>query len=159
QRVRIAQSNRVRQRSTVQYTVNALLCNTSAAIFSARSVEAKDVFLPGILYNGAYAAVFILSILVGWPLLGFLVGSVTGDLTAWHRDPGIVRVCSRLTWLLVIPCVLRVAVQYPLYLGDHIGWLGTAKIAMGWPLQLAAFVAMAWLLSRDSTPVNTEEPQ
>src|SRR5699024_115505 len=71
----------------------------------------------------ALTPVFILSILVGWPLLGFLVGSVTGDLTAWHRDPGIVRVCSRLTWLLVIPCVLRVAVQYPLYLGDHIGWL------------------------------------
>lgn len=153
----IALAIRLVQRSTIQFTFNALLGITIAAIFAARSGEAKDVFLPGILYNAGYAAVFIVSILIGWPLLGFLVGSVTGELTAWHREPGIVRVCSRLTWLLVIPCILRVAVQYPLYLGDHIGWLGTAKIAMGWPLQLAAFVAMAWLLARDSTPVNTDE--
>lgn len=148
---------RLIQRSTIQFALNALVGITIAAVFAARSGEAKDVFLPGILYNAGYAGVFMLSILLGWPLLGFLVGSVTGELTGWHRNPGIVRLCSRLTWLLIIPCILRVIVQYPLYLGDHIGWLGTAKIAMGWPLQLAAFVAMAWILSRNSTPMDEDE--
>ena len=32
--------------------------------------------------------------------------------------------------------------------------LGVLKIAMGWPLQLAALAAMVWLLSRNSTPLT-----
>jgi hypothetical protein len=31
--------------------------------------------------------------------------------------------------------------------------LGVLKIALGWPLQLAALGAMVWLLSRNKTPV------
>jgi hypothetical protein len=31
--------------------------------------------------------------------------------------------------------------------------LGIAKLAMGWPLQVAALATMVWLLSRNKTPV------
>jgi hypothetical protein len=31
--------------------------------------------------------------------------------------------------------------------------LGVLKIALGWPLQLAALGSMIWLLSRNRTPV------
>jgi hypothetical protein len=147
---------RLVQRSTIQFVLNALIAIGIAALFAARSGEARDVFLPGILYNGAYATVFVLSILVGWPLVGFMIGSITGDPTGWHDDRSIVRLCTQLTWLFAAPCILRVAVQYPLYLGDHIALLGTAKVALGWPLQIAAFAAMAWLLSRDRTPLEPE---
>jgi hypothetical protein len=146
---------RLVQRSTVQFVLNALFGIGIAAVFASRSGEARDVFLPGILYNGAYAAVFVISIAVGWPLVGFMIGSITGDATAWHRDPAMVRLCTQMTWLFALPCVLRVLVQYPLYLGDHIALLGTSKIVLGWPLQLAVFAAMAWLLSRDRTPLET----
>jgi hypothetical protein len=145
---------RLIQRSTVQFVVNALFAIGIAAVFASRSGEARDVFLPGILYNAGYGAVFILSILVGWPLVGFMIGSITGELTEWHADRALVRLCSRLTWLFAAPCILRVLVQYPLYAGDHIALLGTAKIFLGWPLQLAMFASMAWLLSRDRTPVK-----
>jgi hypothetical protein len=145
---------RLIQRSTVQFVVNALFAIGIAAVFASRSGEARDVFLPGILYNAGYAAVFVLSILVGWPLVGFMIGSITGEPTEWHTDRALVRLCSRLTWLFAAPCILRVLVQYPLYAGDHIALLGTAKIFLGWPLQLAMFASMAWLLSRDRTPVK-----
>lgn len=145
---------RVLQRSTVQFVVNALVGIGIAAIFASRSGEARDVFLPGIIYNAGYAAVFVFSILVGWPLVGFMIGSITGEPTEWHADKALVRLCSRLTWLFAAPCILRVLVQYPLYLGDHIAWLGTAKIFLGWPLQLAMFASMAWLLSRNRTPLG-----
>lgn len=146
---------RLVQRTTVQFVLNALFGIGIAAVFASRSGEARDVFLPGILYNGAYAAVFVISILIGWPLVGFMIGSITGDPTAWHRDKAMVRLCAQMTWLFALPCVLRVLVQYPLYLGDHIALLGTTKIVLGWPLQLAAFAAMAWLLSRDRTPLES----
>lgn len=148
---------RLAQRSTVQFVLNSLFGIGIAALFASRSGEARDVFLPGILYNGAYAAVFILSIVVGWPLLGFMIGSVTGDPTAWHSDRGLVKLCSQLTWLMAAPCILRVVVQYPLWATDHVALLGTAKIALGWPLQIASFAAMAWLLGRNHTPIEPKD--
>ena len=100
--------------------------------------------------------------LIGWPLVGFMVGSVTGDPTEWHSDRQIVKLCARLTWLLAVPCLLRVAIQGPIWLAGHSGAidadaavaaLGVLKIALGWPLQLAALAAMLWLLGRNRTPV------
>ncbi|MCO6009704.1 DUF3159 domain-containing protein [Actinoallomurus purpureus] len=146
---------RLAQRSTVQFVLNSIFGIAIAAFFALRSGKAADAFLPGILYNAAYAAAMLLSIIVRWPVVGFLIGSVTGDPTAWHRDREIVRLCSRLTWLLLLPCLVRVAVQYPLYLAGHVGWLGAAKVVMGWPLQVAALAAMAWLLARGRTPMET----
>lgn len=148
---------RLAQRQTPQFVLNSLVGIAIAALFALRSGEAQDAFLPGIIYNAVYAVVLVGSVLVRWPLLGFLIGSVTGDPTGWRADSGLVRLCSRLTLVLAVPCVLRVAIQYPLWLGGEamVGWLGAAKLALGWPLQVAALAAMAWLLSRNHTPMNS----
>lgn len=147
---------RLIQRSELQFVINALFGIGLAALFAARSGEARDVFLPGILYNGGYAVVLTLTILVGWPLMGFLVGGMVGDLTGWRSDPGMRKLCSRLTWFLVIPCVIRVAVQYPLWAADEIALLATSKIILGWPLQIASLLGMGWLLARNATPLEAE---
>ena len=110
-----------------------------------------------------YAVVLAFTCLIGWPLVGFMVGSVTGDATAWHEDKQVVRLCSLLTWLLTVPCLIRVVVQTPIWLAAKSGSievdsavaaLGILKIAMGWPLQLAALGAMVWVLARDRTPIE-----
>ncbi|AQZ60215.1 PROBABLE CONSERVED INTEGRAL MEMBRANE ALANINE AND LEUCINE RICH PROTEIN [[Actinomadura] parvosata subsp. kistnae] len=149
---------RVIQKSTPQFVINSLIGIAIGAFFASRSGDAKDYFLPGILYNAGYAVAMLLSIATRWPVVGFLIGSVTGDPTAWHKDPGIVRLCTRLTWLLMLPCAVRVAVQGPVYLfggGDEaVAALGFAKIVMGWPLQVAALGAMLWLLGRGRTPIK-----
>ncbi len=161
---------RLVQRSTVQFVVNALFgiglgwyfVHRSAAAGGSEQEQALAYFLPGLLYNGGYAVILAFTCLIGWPLVGFMVGSITGDPTAWHADRQIVKLCSRLTWLLVAPCVLRVAIQAPIWLAGHSGsmdpdaavaLLGVLKIALGWPLQLAALASMVWLLSRNRTPV------
>jgi hypothetical protein len=144
---------RIVQRSTVQFVFNSLVGITVAAIFALRSGRAEDAFLPGLIYNSVYAVVLSGSALVRWPLVGFMIGGVSGDPLGWHRDKHLVALCSKLTWLLAAPCVIRVAVQYPLWAAHEAGWLGVAKLAMGWPLQLASLAAMAWLLNRDSTPI------
>ena len=149
---------RIVQRQPVQFVVNSLIGIGIAAVFAARSGKAEDVFLPGIIYNSVYAGVMTLSILVRWPVVGLMLGSVTGDITSWRRDPAVVRLCSRLTWLLVAPCAIRVAVQLPLYLfadeKHKVAWLGATKLALGWPLQVAALSLMALLLARGHTPVQ-----
>ncbi|MFC4531902.1 DUF3159 domain-containing protein [Sphaerisporangium dianthi] len=149
---------RLAQRSTPQFVLNSLVGIGIGALFASRTGEAKDVFVPGLVYNAGYAAAMTLSIVVRWPVVGFLIGSVTGDPTGWRRDPGIVRLCSRLTWLLILPCLLRVAVQFPLYLSNQVAALGVAKIALGWPLQVAGLGAMVWVLARGRTPISSAPP-
>lgn len=144
---------RIAQRQPVQFVVNSLVGIAIAAVFASRTGRAEDVFLPGIIYNAAYAVAMVISILLRWPVVGLMLASVTGDLTSWRSDPGVVRLCSRLTWVLAVPCLVRVAVQYPLYLAGQVGWLGVTKIALGWPLQVAALAVMAWLLARGRTPL------
>ncbi|MBB5083090.1 DUF3159 domain-containing protein [Nonomuraea endophytica] len=148
---------RLVQRSTPQFVINSLIGIAIGAFFASRSGDAKAYFLPGILWNAGYSVAMLISIVTRWPVVGFLIGSVTGDPTAWHKDPGIVRLCTRLTWLLMLPCVVRVAVQLPVYVygGDEaVAALGITKILMGWPLQVAALGAMLWLLGRGRTPIK-----
>lgn len=163
---------RLVQRSTIQFTVNALLGIGIGTFFAMRAAsaggdadrQALGYFEGGLLYNGVYAVVLALSCLLRWPAVGFMVGSVTGELTAWRDDPQMRRLCSRLTWVLVAPCILRVAVQGPIWLAGvteamqptaAVAALGISKLAMGWPLQLAALAGMVWLLSRNATPVRS----
>ncbi|MCW2768004.1 MAG: hypothetical protein JWO11_3963 [Nocardioides sp.] len=162
---------RVVQRSSVQFVLNALFgigigwlfVNISASRGGSADDQALAYFLPGLIYNTGYTFVMALTCIVGWPLVGFMVGSVTGDPTAWHQDRQVVRLCTLLTWLLVLPCLLRVLVQGPLWLagsqgsidaGTAVAALGIAKIALGWPLQLAALASMAWVLGRGHTPIE-----
>ena len=162
---------RLVQRSTVQFCLNALFGIGIGWLFvtiSARQGGSEDdqalaYFLPGIIYNTGYTALLAVTCLIGWPLVGFMVGSVTGDATAWHQDKQIVRLCTLLTWLLAVPCLIRVVVQAPIWIAAHSGTmdadravalLGVLKIAMGWPLQLAALGAMVWVLGRNKTPVE-----
>jgi hypothetical protein len=163
---------RLVQKGPVQYCVNALVGIGIGCLFvwmSGRgggdeSQRALAYFLPGLLYNAGYATLMVLSILLRWPLVGLVVGSVSEDPTGWRADPQVVRLCSRLTWLLVLPCLLRLVVQAPLYLAGRaaddadpfLTALGVAKVAMGWPLQVAALAAMLWVLARNRTPVSDQ---
>ena len=164
---------RLVQHTTPQFVINSMFGIGIGALFAWRAArgggdandQALAYFLPGIIYNLAYSVLMIFTILIRWPVVGFMVGGVTGDPTGWREDRGVVRLCSRLTWLLVLPCVIRVIVQAPLYLAGKNGWmdqdsavaaLGVAKLAMGWPLQLAALAAMVWLLSRNKTPAAAQ---
>ena len=160
---------RVVQRSTPQFVLNSRVGIAIGALFAWRSAQgggdasdnALAYFLPGLIYNAGYAVVMTFTIVIGWPIVGFMVGSVAGDPTAWHREPQVVRLCRNLTWMLILPCVIRVAVQLPIYLGGraaddadpYIAALGVSKLLLGWPLQIAALTAMVWLLSRNRTPV------
>lgn len=144
---------RLLRRETPRFVLNSLAGIAIAAFFALRSGRAEDAFLPGILYNAGYTVVLVGSVLVRWPVVGFLLGSVSGDPVEWHRSREVVRLASRLTLLLAVPCALRVLVQYPLWLAGETAWLGVAKLVLGWPLQVAAIAAALALLTRGSTPL------
>ena len=129
-----------------------------AALIATRTGRAEDVFLPGILYNGALALVSLLTVAVRRPLVGFVVGAALQDPTGWIKDRALVRMSTRLTLVLAVPYVLRFVVQLPLFLAGEVVWLGVAKVVLGWPLLVAALFVIGLLLSRGRTPISVARP-
>lgn len=145
---------RLAQRSSTQFVRNGLLGIAVAALVAMATGRAEDAFLPGILQSAAWAVVLAGSIVVRRPLAGYLIGGILGDTSGWRANPAVVRLANRLTLVLLVPMLVRVAVQTPLYLAGEVGWLGVSRIALGWPLSLAAFAVGAGILARGRTPLD-----
>lgn len=146
---------RIARRETVQHAIGGIFVTAVAAFVASRTGRAEDVFLPGILLNLALAVVFTVSMLTRWPVVGFLVGAVTEEPTAWRRDRGIVSLCQKLTALLLAGYVVRAAVQLPLYLAGNTTALAVSKLALGWPLLLAGIAIAGVILLKGRTPLQT----
>ena len=147
---------RLVQRQSLQYVLSAVFPTAIAAFFALRSGRAQDAFLPGIIWNAVMLAVATVSVAVRWPLVGFMVGAgdprMADDPVGWHRDRGLVRVCQRLTLVLVGLFVVRLLIMVPLYLAGQVALLGVAKVVLGWPLWLAGVGVMGLMLVKGHTP-------
>jgi len=156
--VLVALMLRLVQRSTPKYVLGSLFAVAIAAVFALRSGRAEDVFLPGILYSCALLVISLVSVVTRWPMVGFVVGAAhPEDPLSWRQHAGIVRLCQRLTLVLCAMYAVRVAIMLPLYLGDQVGWLGVAKIVLGWPLYLLAVAAMGAVLLKGRTPLDPQD--
>lgn len=124
-----------------------------SAYVSSRTGQARDFFLWGLVVNVAYGSAFLLSLSVRWPLMGVVVGTITGDPSGWRQDPDLRRVFAAATWVWVFVFGGRILVQVPLYLAGWVGILGAAKIIMGWPL----FLFGAYLTYRLLRPVFAQK--
>jgi hypothetical protein len=156
--------SRLVARQTPRYVLSAVAATAVAAFFALRSGRAEDAFLPGILTSAAWGAAALVSVLARWPVVGFIVAAgdprMADDPLGWRRDRGLVRVCQRLTMVLVGLYVLRVAVMLPMYLAGEVTLLGIAKIVLGWPAYLGAVALMGLILVRGRTaPAPLAEPQ
>ena len=101
----------------------------------------KGYFLLGIWMSLFWAVVFTISVLIRRPIVGYVWSWVNGHDRSWRRSRQAVRAfdAATATWVLVFGA--RFIVQNRLYDEDKTGWLGVARIAMGWPLAaLGAFV-------------------
>ncbi|WP_024796851.1 DUF3159 domain-containing protein [Tomitella biformata] len=112
-----------------------------SAYIAHRTGSAKGYFLFGIYTSLAYGGVFLLSVLVRWPLVGVIWNGINGSARAWRKERVAVRAydLATLCWALVFGA--RYLVQSSLYEADSTGWLAVARIAMGWPLAAVAMLA------------------
>lgn len=151
---------RVARRESLQFVLSGVVGIALAAVFALRSGKAEDAFLPGILWSAGVGVVSLASILARWPVIGFMIGaaepSAAEDPFGWRRHADVVKVCSRLTWVLVGLAALRAAVMIPLYTAGNVAALGIAKVVLGWPAYAAAVAVMGGLLLRGRTPYEPE---
>jgi len=148
---------RIARRETLQFALAGFVGVAIAAFIADRTGRAEDFFLPGLLLNAAYASAYLVSIAVRWPLLGLILGPVTGEGLTWRKDPERLRRYTQASWIWVGVFSLRLAVQLPLYLAGAVLALGIAKTAMGVPIFLIA-IWLSYLVLRDGGEEAAPEP-
>jgi hypothetical protein len=145
---------RLAQRQSLKYVAQAVIPTAIAALVATRTGRAEDIFLPGILYNGALALLSLLTVAIRRPLVGFIIGAAVGEPTAWAQDRGLVKMTTKLTLVLAVPYITRFVIQMPLFLAGQVVWLAVAKVALGWPLLVAALAVIGVMLSKGKTPME-----
>jgi len=125
---------RLFRRDSVQPAIAGFLGVGASALIAWVVGASKGYFLLGIWTSLAWAAVFAFSVLIRRPIVGFIWGWVNGHDRGWRQSRRAVLAfdAATLTWVLVFGA--RFVVQHHLYDADKTGWLGVARIAMGWPL-------------------------
>jgi hypothetical protein len=134
-----------------------LLLAVGAALLALYTGRAEDFFLPRIVANAGSLAAWLVSIAVRWPLLGLVVGALSGHPTRWRGDPDLVRGYCRASWVWVAQYAVRVVVFTGLWLADQVVALGIAQVVLTWPLVVAC-VAASWPLVRSALPPGHPGP-
>lgn len=120
--------------------------------------EGSSYFVPGFWINGAWILAHTISLLVGWPIIGLLLGFLRGSLTEWRKTVALRRAAQLTTVFWIIVFGARLAVQLPLYFSGSTEALGVARLVMGVPL-FAIAVLFTWLvLGRVSAFVDEASP-
>jgi hypothetical protein len=132
---------RLVRRESTQPAVSGFIGVGVCALIAYLMGESKGYFLLGIWSSLFWAAVFGLSVLLRRPVVGYIWGWVNGHDRGWRqvRRAVVAFDIATLTWVLVFAS--RFVVQHHLYDADQTGWLGVARIAMGWPLTALAALA------------------
>lgn len=172
----VAVAARLAQRAPVTQALGGLLGIAVGVLWAWRSGEAQDFYVWGLVTNAAYLVAVLGSILVRWPVVGFVVealragfsadqaraqaaggASPFAGMTAWRRDPELMRRYTLATWFWVGLFAVRLAVKVPLYLSDEVGWLGTAHLVLGVPLW-GLVLWLTWAVVRRPHPSPAGSP-
>jgi hypothetical protein len=143
---------RLIRKQPVQQALSGAIGVGVAALIAARTGQARGYFLLGIWSSFLYAVPLAVSVLVRRPVVGlvweFLDPSPGDDEPPWYRRAVLRRAYMWSTLLWTVTMLARGGVQLALYHRNATGWLAFARIAMGYPLTIAAFGATFWLVMR-----------
>lgn len=138
---------RLLRRETPVSALSGMLGVGIAVLITLVTGRGVDYFVWGFVVNTAWSLGLLVSLLIGWPLLGLVIGFVRGDVKGWRKDFRLRRAGTLLTLLWLALFVARLAVQLPMYLAEEVAALGTARIVMGTPLFVAGIV-VTWFVVR-----------
>lgn len=149
---------RLIRKESVQPAVSGFIGVGFCALIAYLVGEAKGYFLYGIWMSLLWAVVFAVSVLIRRPVAGYLWSWVGGKGQDWRSVRGAVRAfdLATLTWVLVFAS--RFVVQNHLYDADQTGWLGFARIAMGWPLTAIAALVTYFAIKAAQRAIKAAEP-
>ncbi|GAC1405647.1 MAG: DUF3159 domain-containing protein [Mycobacterium sp.] len=121
--------------------------------------QSKGYFLLGIWMSLFWAIVFAASILIRRPIVGYIWGWVHSHDRDWRPLRKAVLAFDLATFVWVLVFTSRFVVQQHLYAADRTGWLGVARIAMGWPLTAVAALVTYLAIRAVQRTLNAHDAQ
>lgn len=148
---------RLFKKDTIQHVISGFIGVAFCAYLANRTGNANDFFLPKFLTNFVYGTVYLIANVVGWPILGLVLGPILGENLLWRKHPERKKAYIRAGWLWVAMFYLRLLVQVPIYLSgpENLNLLGSVNLAMGYPLFAAAAYG-SWLILRKVPSVRAD---
>jgi intracellular septation protein A len=136
---------RLIKRDTLTHSISGFIGIAFCGWFAWKTGEAKDYYAPSLWKNSAFALVYLISILIKWPLIGVLLGPILGENLNWRKNPARMAAYKKATWIWFALFAIRLVVQYPLFKANQLNALGVANIFLGFPLYLATLWG-TWLV-------------
>ncbi|WP_306839468.1 DUF3159 domain-containing protein [Catenuloplanes nepalensis] len=150
---------RLIRKQPIRHAINGLVGIALGAYLAARSGEARDFYLPGILLTFAQAAVMVISVAVRKPLIGFVWAIIAaGGKHDWRHHPALFRTFQWLTLAWAASLVLRAGVQAALWAAEQPDLLGIARIVISWPTYVGMLALTVWAVRRTLRHSPMPEP-
>ncbi|KUH98581.1 hypothetical protein AU189_05755 [Mycolicibacterium acapulense] len=148
---------RLARRESAQPAISGFFGVGICALIAYVMGESKGYFLLGIWTSLFWAAVFTVSVVVRRPVVGYVWGWVNGHGRDWRRVRRAVTAFDVATLFWAAVFASRFIVQRHLYDADQTGWLGIARISMGWPLTAVAAVVTYLAIRTAQKAINARE--
>jgi hypothetical protein len=148
---------RLMRKQSVRHAVNGIFGIAVGAILAWRTGDAKNFYLPGILITLAQVAVFVLSVMVRRPIVGYVWGVLAnGGKHDWLENSRLFRTFQWLTLVWAGSLFVRAGVQGWLWLRDEATAIGIVRILISWPIYAATFAFTVWAVRRVTRTQETE---
>jgi hypothetical protein len=144
--------SRLVQRDTLKHAFGGVFGVAFGAVFAMMSGNAKNFYLPGMLYTLGLSIAYLVSAAAGLPLLGLILGPVFKENLSWRkRNPGRLRAYTKASWAWGLILLAKSAILFPLYWWGDATQLGWVKVALGIPPFLLA-VYLTWIFLVKAPP-------
>ncbi|MEV6497013.1 DUF3159 domain-containing protein [Streptomyces prunicolor] len=146
---------RLVMRDTVKHAFSGVFGVAFGVVFAMMTNNAKNFYLPGMLYTLGLALAYIITTLAGVPLIGLILGPVFKENLSWRtRNPGRKKAYTKASWAWGLILLAKCAILFPLY-----WWANTAQL--GWvlvALKIPPFLLAVWLtwvfLAKAPAPID-----
>ncbi|MEV7339190.1 DUF3159 domain-containing protein [Streptomyces sp. NPDC093544] len=133
---------RLVMKDTVKHAFSGVFGVAFGVVFAMMTGNAKDFYLPGMLYTLGLAVAYIATTLAGVPLIGLMLGPVFKENLSWRtRNPGRKKAYAKASWAWGLILLAKCAVLFPLYWWGDTTQFGWVLIA----LKIPPFLLAVWL--------------
>ncbi len=143
---------RLARKDTVKHAFSGVFGVAFGVVFAMMTGNAKDFYLPGMLYTLGLALAYIVTAMAGVPLIGLMLGPVFRENLSWRtRNPGRKKAYTKASWAWGLILLGKCAILFPLYWWADTTQLGWVLVALKIPPFLLA-VYLTWVFLAKAPP-------
>jgi Protein of unknown function (DUF3159) len=146
---------RLVRRDTVKHAFSGVFGVAVGAVFAMMSGDAKNFYLPGMLYTLGLAVVYLVTSMAGVPLIGLVLGPLFKENLSWRtRNPGRKKAYTKSSYAWGLILLTKSAITFPIYFWGDATQLGWLRVVLGIPPFLLC-VYLTWIfLSKAPPPID-----